>query len=83
MHTICGYPVKLKWLKVIKVGNYEGWLMLTNSASRSPTPRQSKIAKEHLNQTKKNLGLTKAKAVPLETCNTFHLHGKKVCNEYT
>jgi hypothetical protein len=28
MHAVCGYPVKLTWLKAIKAGNYVGWLML-------------------------------------------------------
>jgi hypothetical protein len=29
MHAVCGYPVKLTWLKAIKAGNYIGWPMLT------------------------------------------------------
>jgi hypothetical protein len=37
-----------------------------------------KTAKGHLNQTRKNVWSTKAKAMPLETCNTSHLHGRKV-----
>jgi hypothetical protein len=28
MHAVCGYPVKLMWLKAIKAGNYVGWLIL-------------------------------------------------------
>jgi hypothetical protein len=24
MHAVCGYPVKLTWLKAIKAGNYVG-----------------------------------------------------------
>ena len=42
-----------------------------------------KTAKGHLNQTRKNLRSTKVKATPLETCNTSHLHGKKVRDVYT
>jgi hypothetical protein len=83
MHADFGYPVKLKWLNVIKVGNYVGWLMLTEFNAQKYYPKTIKTAKGHLNQTKKNLGLTKAKAVPLETCNTFPLLGKEVCNVYT
>ncbi len=29
MHAICGYPIKLTWLKAINVGNYVGSPMLT------------------------------------------------------
>ncbi len=42
-----------------------------------------KTAKGHLNQTRKNIRSTKVKATPLETCNTSHLHNKKVRNMYT
>jgi hypothetical protein len=29
MHAICGYPLKLNWLKAIKAGKYVCWSMLT------------------------------------------------------
>ncbi len=29
IHAVCGYPVKLTWLKAIKAGNYIGWPMIT------------------------------------------------------
>ena len=28
MHAVCGYPVKLTWIKAVKVGNYMGWPIL-------------------------------------------------------
>jgi hypothetical protein len=40
-------------------------------------------AKGHLNQTRKNVRTTKVKGTPLETCDTSHLHGKKVRDVYT
>jgi hypothetical protein len=46
-------------------------------------PETSKTAKGHLNQTRKNVRSIKVKAAPLETCDTSHLHGKKVRNVYT
>jgi hypothetical protein len=76
------YPVKLTWLKAIKAGNYVGWPMLTESNVQSTIPT-IKTPKGHLNQSRKNVQSTKVKATPLETCNTSHLHGKKVRNVYT
>jgi hypothetical protein len=78
MHAVCGYLVKLTWLKAIKVGNYVGWPMLTECNVQKYYPKTTKTAKGHLNQTRKNVRSTKGKATPLETCNTSHLHGKKV-----
>ncbi len=46
-------------------------------------PTTIKTATGHLNQTRKNVRSTKAKTAPLETCNTFQLHGKKVQDVYT
>jgi hypothetical protein len=81
MHTICGYQVKSSWLKAIKAGNYMSWLMLTERNVQKYYPKTIKTAKRHLNQTRKNVRSTKAKAAPMETCN--HLHGKKVRDVYT
>jgi hypothetical protein len=83
MHAICGYPVKLTWLKAMKAGNYVGWLMLMECNVQKYYPKASKIAKGHLNQTRKNMCSTKEKPAPLETCNTLQLHGKKVRDVYT
>jgi hypothetical protein len=80
MHAVCGYPVKLTWLKA---GNYVGWPMLTECNVQKYYPKTTKTAKGHLNQTRKNVQSAKVKATLLETCNTSHLHGKKVCNVYT
>jgi hypothetical protein len=83
MHAICGYPVKSTWLKTIKVGNYVGWPMLTERNVQKYYLKATETAKGHLNQTRKNIRSTKEKPVPLETCNTLRLHGKKVCDVYT
>jgi hypothetical protein len=53
MHTVCGYPVKLTWLKAIKAGNYVGWLMLMECNVQKYYPKATKTAKGHLNQTRK------------------------------
>ncbi len=83
MHAICGYPLKLTWLKAIKVGNYVGWPMLIERNVQKYYPKTTKTAKGHLNQTRKNVQSTKVKATLLKTCDTSHLHGKKVCDVYT
>jgi hypothetical protein len=83
MHAICGYPVKSTWLKAIKAGNYVGWPILTKRNVQKYYLETIKTAKRHLNQTRKKVRSTKAKAAPLETCVTSHLHSKKVCNVYT
>ncbi len=64
--------------------------MLTERNVQKYYPKTIKTAKKtiktaegHLNQTRKNVHSTKAKSAPLETCNTSHLHGKKLCNVYT
>ena len=51
MQAICGYPVKLTWLKTIKAGNYVGWLMLTECNVQKYYPEATKTAKGLLNQT--------------------------------
>jgi hypothetical protein len=78
MHAICGYPVKSTWLKAIKTGNYLGWPMLNERNVQKYYPKTIKTVKGHLNQTRKNMRSTKVKTVPLETCDTSQLHGKKV-----
>jgi hypothetical protein len=83
MHAVCGYPVKSTRLKAIKAGNYMGWLMLAECNVQKYYPKTIETAKGPLNQTRKNVWSTKEKAAPLETCNTSHLHGKKVHNVYT
>jgi hypothetical protein len=83
MHAICGYPVKLTWLKAIKVGNYVGWLMLNECNVQKYYPKTIETPKGHLNQTRKNVRSTKEKSAPLETCDTSQLCGKKVQDVYT
>jgi hypothetical protein len=57
--------------------------MLIESNVQKYYPKTIKTTKGHLNQTRKNVGSTKGEATPQETCNTSHLHGKKVGNVYT
>ncbi len=57
--------------------------MLTECNVQKYYPETVEIAKRHLNQTRKNIRSTKVKAALLETCDTSHLHGKKVRNVYT
>ncbi len=83
MHAICKYPFKSTWLEAIKAGNYMGWPMLTKRNIQMYHPETIETAKGHLNQTRKNVWSTKVKAAPLETCNTSHLHSKKVHDVYT
>jgi hypothetical protein len=83
MHAVCGYLVKSTWLKAIKMGNYIGLPLLTERNVQKYYPETTETTKGHLNQTRKNVRSTKVKATPLETCDTSHLHSKKVCNVYT
>ncbi len=83
MHAICGYPVKSTWFKAIKAGNYVGWPMLNERNVQKYYPETIKTVKGHLNQMRKNVRSTKAKTAPLEPCDTFQLHGKKVQDIYT
>jgi len=83
MHAVCGYPVKLTWLKAIKAGNYIGWPMLTERNVNKYYPETSETPKGHMNQMRKNVCSTKAKQTPLETCDTLQLHSKKVRDIYT
>ncbi len=83
MHALCEYPVKSTWLKAIKAGNYVGWPMLTERNVQKYYSKTTKTTKGHLNLTRENVRSTKVKATPLETCNTSHLHGKKVHVVYT
>ncbi len=83
MHAVCGYPVKLTWLKAIKEGNYVGWPMLNERNVQKYYPETIETPKGHFNQMRKNVQSTKEKSAPLETCDTYQLHGKKVRDVYT
>ncbi len=83
MHAVCGHPVKLTWLKAIKAGNYMGWPMLNERNVQKYYPETIETPKGHLNQMRKNVRSTKEKSVPLETCDTSQLRGKKVQDVYT
>ncbi len=82
MHAVCGYPVKLAWLKAIKAGNYIGWPMLTECNVNKYYSETGESPKGHMNQTRKNVCSTKAKQTPLKTCDTTQLHSKKVRDIY-
>ena len=38
MHAVCGYPVKLTWIKAINAGNFIGWPLLTEASMRKYYP---------------------------------------------
>jgi hypothetical protein len=57
--------------------------MLTEHNIQKYYPETIKTAKRHLSQTRKNVRTNKVKATLLETCDTSHLHGKKVRDVYT
>jgi hypothetical protein len=69
MHTVRGYPVKSSWLKAIKAENYMGWPMLTEGNVQKYYHKTIQTTRGHLNQSRKNVGSTKVKTTPLETCN--------------
>jgi hypothetical protein len=79
MPTVCGFPVKSTWLKAVAAGNYVGWSMLTIRIINKYYPETNKTSKGHLNQTQKNVQLTK----PMETCNMSSLCGKKKRDVHT
>ena len=55
MHAVCGYPVKLTWIKAIKAGNFTGWPMLNKRNVAKYYPETTKTPKGHLNQTRKSV----------------------------
>ncbi len=57
--------------------------MLTECNVNKYYPETSETPKGHMNQTRKNVHSTIAKRTPLETCDTLHLHSKKVRDIYT
>ncbi len=57
--------------------------MLTERKVIKYYPETSEMSKGHMNQTRKNVCSTKAKRIPLETCDTSQLHSKKVRDIYT
>ncbi len=71
MHAVCGYPVKLAWLKAIKAGNYMGWPMLMEHNVQKYYPKAIKTAKGHLNQTRKKCMLHQRKTCTIR--NMQHL----------
>ena len=60
MHAVCGYPVKSTWLKAIAAGNFIGWPLLTVQNVKKYYPETVETPKGHLNQTRKNVRLTRS-----------------------
>ena len=67
MHVVCGYPVKTKWVKAVKAGNFAGWPLLTVKNINKYYPETDETPKGHMNQQRKNVRSTKT---PFEECNT-------------
>ncbi len=65
-------PSKINLAQSHQAGNYVGWPMLNERNVQKYYPETTETAKGHLNQTRKNVRSTKAKA-PLETCDTSQL----------
>ena len=59
MHAVCGYPVKSTWLKAIKAGNFVRCPILTKRNINKYYQDTDKTPKGHMNQTHKNVQLTK------------------------
>jgi hypothetical protein len=57
--------------------------MLTECNVQKYYSKTVETANGHLNQARKNVRSTKAKAAPLKICDTSHLHGKKLRDMYT
>jgi hypothetical protein len=64
MHAVCGYPVKSKWIKAVKAGNFIGWPLLMEKNIAKYYPETDETPKGHMNQTCKN------EATPFDICNS-------------
>ena len=73
---MCGYSVKSTWIKAIKAGNFTGWPMLNKRNLAKYYPETTKTPKGHLNQTRKNVRLTKPKTKHFEKTDASTLRGK-------
>ena len=80
---MCGCPVKSTWIKAIKAGNFTGCPMLNKRNVTKYYPETTDTPKGHLNQTRKNVRLTKPKTKPFEKTDTTTLQGKKVRDIYS
>ena len=72
--------IGVKLLKAIKAGNFVGWPILTERTVSKYYPDTNKAPKVHVNQTRKNVQLTKL--APLESFISTELKGKKVQDVY-
>jgi hypothetical protein len=73
MHAVCGYPVKSTWLKAIAAGNFICWPLLNVQNVKKYYPETTETPKGHMNQTRKNVRLTKV----FKTSDTTPLKRKK------
>ena len=80
MQAVCGYPVKLTWLKEIKAGNFVGWPIITERNVNKYYPDTNETPKGHMNQTKMNIRSTKQ--ATLESFTSKVMQGKKVRDVY-
>ena len=48
MHATCRYPVKLTWLKAIKVGNFNGWPVISERKVSKYYPETTETPKGHM-----------------------------------
>ena len=83
MLAVCGYLVKSTWIKATKVGNYVGWLMLTERNVVRYYPETNETLKGNLNQSRKNVRSTKPKRTLPEVPKTSTLQGHKAHEIYT
>ena len=60
-HAAAGYPVRDTWLKAIKTGNYDSWLVLTYTNATKYCPLADKNIKSHTVQTFQGVRSTKPK----------------------
>ena len=70
-------------IKAIKSVNFIGWPILNKRNIAKYYPETTETPKGHLNQTRKNVRLTKPKSKPFETTDASTLGGKKVRDIYT
>ena len=83
MHAVCGFPVKLTWLKAVKAGNYIGWPLITTNNVTKYYPDTIETPKGHLNQMRKNVRSTKPALLPFELYDATTLRGKKQRDVFT
>ncbi|KAL7545295.1 hypothetical protein ACHAWF_008651 [Thalassiosira exigua] len=59
MHAVFGYDAKSVWLKAIKAGNFQGWLLFNEQNNNKYYPDTAKTPKGQVNQVRNNVRSTK------------------------